>query len=110
MTCAACGASNRDDASFCGTCGTPLERTVACSRCGRDNPEAARFCDSCGGELYRREDDAAPVVRERLRVYREKTAPLVRYYQERGLLESIDGEQAPDVVFARLAGLIPEGG
>ena len=89
---------------------------LSCRSCGsvyhseNKPPRRAGVCDSCGGELFRREDDAAPVVRERLRVYREKTAPLVRYYQERGLLQSIDGEQKPDVVFARLDSLVPRSG
>ena len=40
-----------------------------------------------------REDDREDVVRERLRVYEEKTAPLVGYYQRRGLLRRVDGDQ-----------------
>lgn len=86
---------------------------LSCRQCGRvyhsknAPPKESGVCDACGGELYQRSDDAAPVVRERLRVYREKTAPLVRFYQERGLLSSLDGEQAPDAVFARLDGLVP---
>ena len=71
-------------------------------------PRQAGVCDACGGELYQRADDAAPVVRERLRVYRQKTAPLVDHYSRRGLLTTIDGEQPPDAVFARLTALIPE--
>ncbi|MSR61748.1 MAG: adenylate kinase [Planctomycetes bacterium] len=70
-------------------------------------PRKAGVCDACGGELYRRSDDEPAVVRERLRVYHEKTAPLVNFYRERGLLASLDGEQTPDAVFGRLDGLIP---
>ena len=85
---------------------------LSCRQCGRvyhaksAPPRQAGKCDACGGELYQRSDDGAPVVRERLRVYREKTAPLVRFYQERGLLTTVDGEQSPDAVFSRLDGLI----
>ena len=70
-------------------------------------PRQAGKCDACGAALFQRADDAAPVVRERLRVYREKTAPLVSYYESRGVLTSIDGEESPDSVFSRLDGLIP---
>jgi adenylate kinase len=86
---------------------------LSCRQCGRiyhaknAPPRQAGTCDACGGELVQRSDDAAPVVRERLRVYHEKTAPLVRYYRERGLLTSLDGERAPDDVFADLARLLP---
>jgi adenylate kinase len=38
-----------------------------------------------------RADDNAEVVRNRLTVYREQTAPLVAYYRGRGLLKSVDG-------------------
>jgi adenylate kinase len=41
----------------------------------------------------RREDDRESVVRERLRVYREKTEPLVAHYSERGLLRRVDGDR-----------------
>ncbi|MCP3956792.1 MAG: adenylate kinase [bacterium] len=40
-----------------------------------------------------REDDREEVVRERLRVYRQKTAPLVDFYDVKGLLRRIDGDQ-----------------
>src|SRR5262249_43056761 len=65
---------------------------LSCKQCGRvyhaknAPPKVPGKCDACGGELYQRSDDAPAVVRERLRVYREKTAPLVRYYEQRGLL------------------------
>jgi len=86
---------------------------LSCRECGRvyhtktAPPRKPTQCDACGGELFQRSDDAAPVVRERLRVYREKTAPLVRFYEQRGLLTTIDGEQSPDSVFRLLDGLIP---
>jgi len=89
---------------------------LSCKQCGRvfhresAPPRKAGQCDACGGELFTRADDAPEVVRERLRVYRDKTAPLVDFYARRGLLHAIDGEQAPDAVFARLEGLIPRKG
>jgi adenylate kinase len=46
----------------------------------------------------RGDDDREEVVRERLRVYREKTAPLIGYYRERGLLRSIDGNRPVEEV------------
>jgi adenylate kinase len=89
---------------------------LSCKQCGRvyhaENapPKREGKCDACGGELYQRSDDAAPVVRERLRVYREKSAPLVRYYEERGVLTSLDGDQPPETVFSQLQTLIPRKG
>jgi adenylate kinase len=43
-------------------------------------------------------DDKEDVVRERLRVYREKTEPLVGYYRSKGLLREIDGNRPVDAV------------
>lgn len=40
-----------------------------------------------------RADDREEILRERLRVYREKTAPLIEYYDERGLLHRVDGDR-----------------
>jgi adenylate kinase len=51
-------------------------------------------------------DDRAEVVRERLRIYDEKTAPLIGYYQQRGLLRRVDGHRTvPEVADAILATL-----
>jgi len=62
--------------------------------------------------LRGRADDKEEVIRERLRVYREKTAPLIGYYRERGLLREIDGNRPIEEVTAQMAGLFgagPEG-
>ncbi|OFV84954.1 MAG: adenylate kinase [Acidobacteria bacterium RBG_16_64_8] len=49
-----------------------------------------------------RPDDRAEIVRERLRVYRERTEPLVGYYDERGLLRRIDGDRPVEEVTERI--------
>lgn len=54
----------------------------------------------------RREDDTEEVIRKRLRVYREKTAPLIGYYRERGLLREIDGDRPIEEVTAGMLGLL----
>ncbi|WP_372909844.1 adenylate kinase [Salinigranum sp.] len=76
-----------------------------CSECGTNYhvefspPEEDGVCDECGGELVQRDDDTEDTVRERLRVYRENTEPVVEHYRERGELVEIDGEGTPDEVF-----------
>jgi len=68
-----------------------------CSECGRgyhitfDPPAQAGVCDACSGSLIQRDDDQEATIRNRMNVYREQTAPLENYYQERGLLTSVDG-------------------
>lgn len=61
-------------------------------------PAAEGRCDHCGGELYQRSDDSVDVVSNRLQVYRNETAPLIDYYNERGLLDRVDGNRAPEDV------------
>ena len=52
--------------------------------------------------LRGRADDREEVIRERLRVYREKTEPLIGYYRERGLLREIDGNRPVEDVTAQM--------
>lgn len=56
--------------------------------------------------LRGRADDAEEVIRERQRVYREKTAPLIGYYRERGLLREIDGHLPVDEVTAHVFAML----
>ena len=69
-------------------------------------PAKEGICDECGSELYQRDDDKPEVVRERLKVYHEQTAPLIDFYERRGALHTIDGEVAPAEVFALLEGAL----
>jgi len=50
-------------------------------------------CDKCGEELIQRDDDKAETVLNRLQVYHEQTAPLIGYYEQKGLLHKVDGDQ-----------------
>ncbi|HUV39584.1 MAG TPA: adenylate kinase [Planctomycetota bacterium] len=54
-------------------------------------PRAEGICDRCGGELIQREDDKPETVVRRLEVYQEQTAPLIRFYTERGPLTQMSG-------------------
>ncbi|TKJ17536.1 adenylate kinase [Candidatus Woesearchaeota archaeon B3_Woes] len=53
-------------------------------------PKVENVCDKCGGELYQRDDDKPEAVKKRLKIYEEQTAPLIKYYKEKGLLKTID--------------------
>jgi adenylate kinase len=56
--------------------------------------------------LVQRDDDTEETVRERLRVYRENTRPVVEHYRERGELVEIDGEGTPDEVFTEIRAVV----
>ena len=69
----------------------------SCAACGEGyhdrfkTPAVTGVCDSCGGtEFKRRADDNAETVRERLVAYHAQTAPLIAYYEGRGVLERVD--------------------
>ncbi|GAB4375422.1 MAG: adenylate kinase [Acidobacteriota bacterium] len=55
-----------------------------------------------------RDDDTVETFRERLRVYAEKTAPLIEVYEKRGLLRRIDGSGTIDEVFAKIRQALEE--
>ena len=69
-------------------------------------PKVAGRCDKCGGELYQRTDDTEKTVRERLRVYKESTLPLVEYYKRKNVLKTVDGEGDIAEVYVRLAKVV----
>ncbi|MDE5830170.1 MAG: adenylate kinase [Clostridia bacterium] len=52
-------------------------------------PKTEGICDKCGSVLKQREDDSDPeAIERRLKIYEEKTSPLVQYYTEKGILET----------------------
>ena len=63
-----------------------------------DPPKHDEVCDQDGSRLVQREDDREETVRNRLAVYHEQTAPLVRFYEERDLLRRFDGTRSPTEV------------
>lgn len=85
----------------------------SCDGCGAvfhvryNRPRVDGTCDRCGGSLRQRNDDTEKVIAERLRAYREQTAPLILRYQKAGLLAAVDGRGRPEEVFERLAAAVP---
>ena len=71
-----------------------------------DPPKESDVCDVDGSRLVVRDDDKPEVIRHRLEQYREKTEPLIGYYEQKGLLRRIDGSPPPDEVGDRIRALI----
>ena len=69
-------------------------------------PEKEGICDTCGGELFQRADDNPETVRERLRVYSDKTAPLVEFYRAAGNLVTVDGEGETQAITGRITAVL----
>jgi adenylate kinase len=70
----------------------------SCADCGAGyhdsfkKPKQEGRCDICGSRRFtRRDDDNAETVRARLEAYRAQTAPILPYYEARGILRSVDG-------------------
>ncbi|MFI0449918.1 adenylate kinase family protein [Actinomadura sp. 6N118] len=67
-----------------------------CSRCGLDynlisaRPKEEGQCDVCGGELVAREDDTEEALAERLRIYHEKTDPVLEIFRRKEFVVSVD--------------------
>ncbi len=59
-------------------------------------PKVEGICDKCGAELVIRKDDNPETVKDRLVVYHRETEPLVAFYEAKGLLRRIDGDQGPE--------------
>jgi len=75
-----------------------IDGRFTCARCGEGyndhfhRPKVEGRCDVChGGEFIRRADDNAKTVRARLATYHAHTAPILPFYQKRGLLKVVDG-------------------
>ncbi len=87
-----------------------------CKDCGAtynvrfNPPKVAGVCDQCGGRnIVQRADDREDVIATRLATYREQTAPLIDYYQDRGVLVEVDAalsmEEVERVLVARISQL-----
>jgi adenylate kinase len=71
-----------------------------------DPPKHDGVCDQDGSRLVQREDDKPEVIENRLRVYHEKTKPLVDYFDKLGLMRRIDGTRAPADVHGHIRAVI----
>ena len=84
----------------CATCGAPYHERFKL-------PKIDDQCDVCGGhEFKRRDDDNAETVRTRLAEYRAKTAPILPFYEERGLVRRVDGMASVGEVAAAIDGIL----
>ena len=85
-----------------------------CKECGSTyhlifNPPAKEgVCDKCGGELYQRADDNAETVQNRLDVNIKQQEPLLTFYEIKGYLRTIDGQQDINKVFTDIEYLLGE--
>jgi adenylate kinase len=85
-----------------------LTGRISCINCGAmyhnqgNKPKNENTCDVCGDQLVQREDDKESVVKKRLEIFEEQTAPLVEYYESKGLLTEVDGIGTIEEIAARI--------
>ncbi|PWQ94056.1 adenylate kinase [Leucothrix pacifica] len=74
-----------------------LTGRLSCKNCGAvfnrytSPPKVENTCDKCGNELYHRADDNEETIGKRLKTYEDETSPLIGYFQDKGLLLSVQG-------------------
>jgi adenylate kinase len=92
---------------------TRITGRFTCARCGTGYHDSFRptkvsgVCDVCGStEFKRRPDDNEQTVRTRMAEYRAKTAPILPYYAERGLVRRVDGMAGVDEVGAEIDAIL----
>ncbi len=81
----------------------------SCNTCGAgyhdefQRPAVDGVCDVCGGtEFVRRADDNEETVRARMEAYKSQTAPILPYYLDKGVLNSIDGMASIEEIAGRI--------
>lgn len=83
-----------------------------CKECGStyhlvfNPPKQEGVCDRCGGELYQRADDNAETVQNRLDVNIKQQEPLLNFYENKGYLRTLDGQQDINKVFTDIEQLL----
>ncbi|HAW47242.1 MAG TPA: adenylate kinase [Roseovarius sp.] len=94
---------------------TRISGRFTCAGCGEGyhdtfkTPAVDGTCDKCGGtEMTRRADDNAETVESRLRAYHAQTAPLIDYYDGKGVLARVDAMRDIDAVAQALTAVVRE--
>lgn len=84
----------------------------ACVGCGATYhmehipPSKDGICDTCGQDLILRDDDRPDTVLNRLRVYHDQTQPLIDFYEEKGVLRTVDGAADMKEVFSAIVAIL----
>lgn len=88
-----------------------LSSRIICRKCGTIfntltlKPKVDGTCDKCGGELYQRDDDKPEAIKQRLKLYREQSEPLITFYRKKGIVLDIPCDRAdipPEIIVEKI--------
>jgi len=65
-------------------------------------PKDPTICDTCGEPLFQRDDDKEETVKSRLEVYHREMDGIIKFYEDKGLMTKIDGEQHIEEVYQQI--------
>jgi adenylate kinase len=86
-----------------------LATRLTCSQCGAifntvaNPPKKNGYCDFCGGSVVQRADDSKEAILRRINIYKEKTQPVIDYYQRLGKLREIDASRSIEEISTAIA-------
>ena len=90
-----------------------LAGRMGCTKCGEiyqsqtKPPMREGLCDKCNGPLFVRTDDQPETILERLRVFKETTAPVIDYYAKTGSLLRVEGSVGPEDTYRQIIDAMP---
>lgn len=91
-----------------------LSARASCPTCGRtynllaSPPKEDMICDRDRSPLFQRDDDRPEVIKQRLNVFKRQTHPLIKYYEDRGMLSTVQGVGSEDEVLERMVEQVEE--
>ncbi|PKM60032.1 MAG: adenylate kinase [Firmicutes bacterium HGW-Firmicutes-4] len=83
-----------------------------CPKCGEsyhvkyNPPKESGSCDVCGTSLIHRADDQEDIILDRLAIYNRSTEPILKFYEEKGILHKIKGDGRIPEIFAQISGVL----
>lgn len=91
-----------------------ISSRLICPKCGavystatiENKPKIDNVCDSCSTTLIHRNDDDVATYGVRYQTYLNDTAPLINYYQDKGVLRHVDGNKSKDEIFNEITTII----
>ncbi|KNZ41505.1 adenylate kinase [Acetobacterium bakii] len=87
-----------------------------CPKCGEsyhikyNPPKIEGKCDICGTDLVHRSDDQEEIILDRLAIYKETTKPILDFYNEKGILHKIKGDDGINDIFNRIRKILDADG